>query len=189
MEKRRPRQRQQRLTVVPPPPSDWTTVAIELDAATIARLDALTARVRAGDVPASFARLLRKEPPRPRRHTVLKLALALPVLLFVAACGGTYDGEDLFTDDSAPLQSARDAGTDAAPAEVPDAGTPAADDKDAACFPLAWIDGVDPHDFTCQGTVMICPDGAPMIDACYGAIPWGGNVSIYHYRPTCCPAQ
>lgn len=119
-----------------------------------------------------------------------KMIVAVLSTLVLSGCVAPLDLDTLFDDDSAPLRTAPDAGADAsAPAEVPDAAPPPADDKDEACFPLAWIDGADPSAFTCQGTVMICPDGAPMIDACSGAIPWGGAVSIYHYRPTCCPAK
>jgi hypothetical protein len=116
------------------------------------------------------------------------IAAALSVLV-MSGCVAPIDYDTLFDDDSAPLTSTRDAGADAA-AEVPDAAPPPpAVDKDAACFPLVWIDGVDVNDFTCQGTIMVCPVGAPMIDACYGAIPWGGNVTIHNYRPTCCPTK
>ena len=62
MEKRQPRQRLQRLVIVPQPmPAEETEVVVELDAATLLRLDALVDRVRARDVPPEFARRIKRE--------------------------------------------------------------------------------------------------------------------------------
>ena len=61
MEKRQPRQRLQRLAIVPPLPVEETEVVIELDAGTLRRVDALVDRVRASDVPPEFARRIKIE--------------------------------------------------------------------------------------------------------------------------------
>jgi hypothetical protein len=62
MEKRQPRQRLQRLAIVPPLPAEETEVLIELDAGILRRLDALVERVRASDVPPEFARRIKRDP-------------------------------------------------------------------------------------------------------------------------------
>lgn len=62
MEKRQPRQRLQRLAIVPPLPAEETEVLIELDAGILRRLDALIERVRASDVPPEFARRIKRDP-------------------------------------------------------------------------------------------------------------------------------
>lgn len=62
MEKRQPRQRLQRLAIVPPLPPEETEVLIELDAGILRRLDALVERVRASDVPPEFARRIKRDP-------------------------------------------------------------------------------------------------------------------------------
>ena len=61
MEKRQPRQRLQRLVIVPPLPAEEpeVMVVVELDAGTLRRFDALVDRVRASDVPPEFARRIR----------------------------------------------------------------------------------------------------------------------------------
>ena len=62
MEKRLPRQRLQRIVIVPPtpPPSaEETEILIELDKGTLRRVDLLVERVKAGDVSPAFARHLR----------------------------------------------------------------------------------------------------------------------------------
>lgn len=61
MEKRQPRQRLQRLAIVPPLPVEETEVVIELDEGTLRRVDALVDRVRASDVPPEFARRIKRQ--------------------------------------------------------------------------------------------------------------------------------
>jgi hypothetical protein len=66
MEKRLPRQRLQRIAIVPPPPpppsAEETEILIQLDEGTLRRVDSLVQRVKAGDVSPAFARLLKIAP-------------------------------------------------------------------------------------------------------------------------------
>lgn len=56
MEKRLPRQRLQRIAIVPPPPpAKETEILIELDEGTLRGVDSLVERVKAGDVSPAFA--------------------------------------------------------------------------------------------------------------------------------------
>lgn len=207
MEKRRTRQRLQRLTIVPPP-ADWELVIVDLDAATIARLDALTARVRAGDVPPALAQHLAtrgavetEAPLNKRRTAVLKLITAALSTLMLSGCVAPIDIDSLFDDDGSGLTTTPDAGTDA-PTPVVDAGTDAAAQPvEPQCFPLAWIEGANPADYACQGgmVVTVCFDaptqadgslGAPMVpEGCYGPNPWVGAISVNHAHTNCCPAK
>ena len=65
MEKRLPRQRLQRIAIVPPtppPPAEATEILIELDEGTLRRVDSLVERVKAGDVSPAFTRHLKRAP-------------------------------------------------------------------------------------------------------------------------------
>ena len=62
MEKRLPRQRLQRIAIVPPPPAEETEILIELDEGTLRRVDSLVERVKAGDVSPAFTRHLKRAP-------------------------------------------------------------------------------------------------------------------------------
>jgi hypothetical protein len=210
MKKRPQRQRLQRINIVQPNAPTWELVVVELDPYTLLRLDALTARVRAGDIPPSMAKHLsstgnvqvESPPQRTKRTAVKKIVLATLSLLMISGCVAPIDMDTLFNDDSAPLTSSPDAGHDAAPdapAPAMDAGHDAAPMPDTPeCFPMVWIHGAVPADYQCPGTMVVCLDAPALADGstahmapdgCYVSLPWYGTATMSHASPVCCPAQ
>jgi hypothetical protein len=206
MEKRKHRQRLQRIQVVRPDESDWEVIDVQLDAYTLVRLDALTARVRAGDIPASFAKHLstagsvQVEAPQPTKSTaVKKIVLATLATILMSGCIAPLDMDDLFDGDATPPAAPTakpDAGKDAAPvvppvtpAVVPDAGTMEQPGNDT-CWPASAIVAPDAGTYevcTSQGMVaVICPNDTGLADNCTAPIPWEGSVTIQWSQPRCC---
>jgi hypothetical protein len=119
-------------------------------------------------------------------------AAAVAATLLTSGCFYTpFDSAELFGDDGQAQLAAddgADAGADAAPPVDATPPPPPVDDRDKACFPVAWLEGSNVAQYNCHGVMLACPEDAPMIATCGGGYPWMGT-GVDHYRPACCPAS